>query len=667
MNAEALLERFHGVQRSGTGWTAKCPAHEDRNPSLSISEGDGRILLHCHAGCTPEAVCDAAGVEMWELFADGGSMPRVVAEYTYQDECGKPLFQVVRYEPKGFRQRRPDGRGGWIWNLNGVRRVLYRLPEVLAASDVLIVEGERDVHTALNFRVSATCNPGGAGKWRSEYSEVLCGKRVTVIADADSPGRMHAQQVAASLHGKVECLKVVELSGAKDLSDWVAAGGTKDALLGWIDSHTEWKPAPVPDGAVLFRQIETFIRRFVFASRAQSRASALFIVHTHAFEASHATPYLAITSPEKQSGKTRLLEVLKLLVANPWYTGRVSAAVLIRKIDAERPTLLLDESDAAFGGEKEYAEALRGVLDTGHRRGGAASCCVGQGANISYRDFSTYCPKAIAGIGKLPDTVGDRAIPIRLKRSVRGEDKLERFRQRDAEAEAAPLRAQVEAWARAHLKALQDAHPSLPDELTDRQQDCAEPLLAIADAAGGEWPEEARKALVELCSQAQASDASHGVQLLTDIRQVFEDKDFDKLTSAELAEELAKIETSPWGEWNHGKPLTAARLAWLLRPFDIAPHNVRLREKVLKGYERKGFEDAWKRYLRLLDTPSGACPPSQTATPLQANTDAGSGDFSSRYKDEDVAVQKCEKPNKNAVCSGVAVSTPPTGAGEVEL
>ena len=140
------------------------------------------------------------------------------------------------------------------------------------------------------------------------------------------------------------------------------------------------------------------------------------------------TPYLAITSAEKQCGKTRLLEVLDLLVSNPWLTGKVSAACLIRKIDSQKPTLLLDESDAAFNGEKEYAEVLRGVLNTGHRRGGHASCCVGQGVNITFKDFHTFCPKAIAGIGKLPDTVADRSIPIRLKRRAPGEP-VERFRQ----------------------------------------------------------------------------------------------------------------------------------------------------------------------------------------------------------------------------------------------
>jgi len=165
----------------------------------------------------------------------------------------------------------------------------------------------------------------------------------------------------------------------------------------------------IAKGEAILSAVYRYIRRFVSLSESQARVVALWIVHSHVFDCADATPYLAITSAEKQSGKTRLLEVCERLVAKPWLTGRVSAAVLVRKVDGERPTLLLDESDAAFGGQKEYAETLRGILNTGHRSSGKTSCCVGQGANISYRDFSTFCPKAIAGIGKPSDTNSSQA------------------------------------------------------------------------------------------------------------------------------------------------------------------------------------------------------------------------------------------------------------------
>jgi hypothetical protein len=242
MNLEAVLGRLHGVRRNGSGWMALCPAHADRKPSLSISVRNEKMLLHCHAGCTPEAVRTAAGIRLGELFSDNGAAPRVVAEYGYQDENGGLLFQVVRFEPKDFRLRRPDGKGGWTWNLGGVRRVLYRLPEVLAAKSVLVCEGEKDCDTARALGLVATCNAGGAGKWREEFSEYLRGRQTTIIADADEVGRKHAQQVAASLSGKAASVKVLEFPHAKDLAEWTATGGTLDALLEKIRKAAEWKP-----------------------------------------------------------------------------------------------------------------------------------------------------------------------------------------------------------------------------------------------------------------------------------------------------------------------------------------------------------------------------------------------------------------------------------------
>jgi integrase len=256
----------------------------------------------------------------------------------------------------------------------------------------------------------------------------------------------------------------------------------------------------------LLDEIAGFVRRFVVMSPAQSDAAAVWVVHTHVFGAAEQTPYLAISSAEKRSGKTRLLEVLELLVARPWLTGRVTAAVLARKVDAERPTLLLDESDAAFKGDKEYAEALRGLLNTGHRRGGKSTVCVGQGGDIGYKDFSTYCPKAIAGIGKLPDTVADRSLPLRLERRA-PDEKAERFRRRDAEVDALALRGPLEELAELGPR-LEAARPDLPAELDDRAQDAAEPLLAIADLAGGDWPDRARRAIVELRAAASQRDAA---------------------------------------------------------------------------------------------------------------------------------------------------------------
>lgn len=226
-----------GLKKAGAGWAAQCPGHDDEHASLTIGKGeDGRVLLHCHAGCNPEDIVSALGMRMGDLFPaaavddDGGR--RLAATYSYRGEDGAVLYQVVRFEPKAFRQRQPDGRGGWIWNLQGVRRVLYRLPEIRRAplgEVVFIVEGERDAETLAERGLQATTNPGGAGKWRPEYSDSLRGKDIVILPDNDVAGRNHAREIVRALEGAAARVRVLELPGLPDkgdVSDWLAHGGT---------------------------------------------------------------------------------------------------------------------------------------------------------------------------------------------------------------------------------------------------------------------------------------------------------------------------------------------------------------------------------------------------------------------------------------------------------
>jgi hypothetical protein len=184
VTVDDFLARLERVKRNGEGWIARRPAHEDRNPSLSIREGAEGILVHCFAGCSTEAVVDALGLTLADLFEDRERRPerpaqQIVATYDYVDEGGARLFQVVRFEGKRFLQRRPDGADGWIWKLDDVRRVLYFLPDVRAAiargATIYVVEGERDVHRLEDEGVLATTNPGGAGKWRADYTTQILG------------------------------------------------------------------------------------------------------------------------------------------------------------------------------------------------------------------------------------------------------------------------------------------------------------------------------------------------------------------------------------------------------------------------------------------------------------------------------------------------------------
>ena len=236
---ERLLSKLSGVKKTGKGWLARCPAHEDRRPSLSVSEGDdGRALVKCHAGCKVDEICTAVGLRLADLMPPADTLPksngkpRIVAQYNYRDENGIVLFQAVRFDPKGFRQRRPKPGGGWDWSVKGVRVVPYRLPELLAepARPIMVVEGEKDASSLAGIGVLSTCNSGGAGKWRAEHSAFLRGRRVIVLPDNDEAGHNHAQQVAESLHGIAESVRVIKLPGlpAKgDVTDWIKAAGRK--------------------------------------------------------------------------------------------------------------------------------------------------------------------------------------------------------------------------------------------------------------------------------------------------------------------------------------------------------------------------------------------------------------------------------------------------------
>jgi hypothetical protein len=230
----------YGVRPSGTGWGARCPAHDDRHASLAIGEGkDGRALLFCHGGCDLADVLRALGLTARDLFIGPPARIDERTFYDYRDEGGELLFQVVRTPtPSGktFHQRRPDGRDGWIWDIEGVRHVLYRLPELLAADPsetVYVVEGEKDVETLRASGLVATTNPGGALKWRPEYSAALRSRHVVILPDHDDVGRQHGVDVAKALAGVAGSVRVVDLPGLPehgDVTDWLAAGHTIDDL-----------------------------------------------------------------------------------------------------------------------------------------------------------------------------------------------------------------------------------------------------------------------------------------------------------------------------------------------------------------------------------------------------------------------------------------------------
>jgi len=344
-------------------------------------------------------------------------------------------------------------------------------------------------------------------------------------------------------------------------------------------------------GMLALDATETFIARYVSLTGHQLTAVTLWVAVSHTLDAFEVVPYLQVTSATKQTGKTRLLEVLEGLVARPWMTGRTSAAALVRKM-ASRPTLLLDETDAAFASDQEYSEALRGVLNSGYKVNGYASLCVGSGGSIEVRDFPTFGLKALAGIGHLPDTVADRSIRIELKRKIRTEP-VEKYRLRTARPEAAPIHAKLAAWGARIVPRLGEVYPDVPDALTDRMQDIWEPLVVLADEAGGTWPARVRAAAIALSGSKDEDDIS--VELLHDIRRIFQDKDLDFIQTANLINLLTSLETRPWGDWRQGRPISGRRVASMLKAFSIVP--VMNSQTNTRGYYLDRFVAAWARYL----------------------------------------------------------------------
>jgi putative DNA primase/helicase len=239
-----FLSKFENVRKTSSGWQASCPAHDDNNPSLSIAVRGDKVLLKCFADCEVPAILEAAGLEWADLYLEN-QKPRVVARYPYHDENGRLLYEIERLEPKNFRARRPDGNGGWIYNLNDTRRVPYHLDELQEAKVIVKVEGEKDADTGRELDFVATTNPHGAGKWRPEYNEYFRGKRVRIIPDADEPGLKHAQAVASQLLGIAENVKLVRLPAGKDLTEWRDNGGTREKLVQIIKATPLLTPAVV--------------------------------------------------------------------------------------------------------------------------------------------------------------------------------------------------------------------------------------------------------------------------------------------------------------------------------------------------------------------------------------------------------------------------------------
>jgi hypothetical protein len=544
-------------------------------------------------GLTVEALATAKGLSVEYLaglgVTDASWRGKPAVRIAYDDERDVEVAAQFRLALGGDRFRFERGT-------KPVPYGLWRLATTHSRPWLFLVEGASDCWTLWRHDLPALGLPS-ASMWDEEWVRYLDGITIVYVIDEGDQGgeTLRATLARSSLR---ERIRVVRLDGAKDPSELYLAG--RDRFMEAISAAREAAvplegvAPPIGDLAATLEEVEGLLTRFVhFSDPAHAVAITLWIALTHCWEQFETLIHLILASAVKQSGKTRTFDVLEWLVPSPWRCERPSEAVVFRRIDRDHPTLMLDEYDAVFGDRGSQQEGLRAILNSGNRRGTYVSRVQPRGSSFDLVDFDIFCPKALAGIGDLPDTVVDRSIVIPMVRRAPGEP-IERMRLKTTKALAAPI---YESLGH-HLGRLDlaDVEPPIPDELGDRAADGWEPLLAIADAAGGSWPDRARRAAVIIHGASVPVDESRGITLLGDLRSIFTDRDVERLWTADVIEALVAIEESPWGDVR-GKEVTPTYLAKLLRPFGIKPKPIRIGEEVQRGYFREDLTDAWSRYL----------------------------------------------------------------------
>jgi hypothetical protein len=360
---------------------------------------------------------------------------------------------------------------------------------------------------------------------------------------------------------------------------------------------TNPEPWPVAvDGAELLAELVAAIKRFlILPSESAAVAIALWIAFTHAIEATDVAPILAILSPQKRCGKTTLIRMLSALVVRALAVSNITPSALFRTIEKAHPTLLIDEADSFMRED----EQLRGILNAGHTRE-TAFVVRTVGDNHEPQRFDIFGAKAVAAIGSLPETIEDRSIVIKMRRKVPGEQ-VKRLAPAQIE-ELKSLCRKLARWSRDCVNELRTLDPRVPEKLNDRAADSWRSLFAIADAAGGEWPEKARRAALELSGDVSDDNEGPRIQLLADLRSFFRDRGNPERTATSgILEHLNSLDERPWPEYSHGRPLTARALGGLLKPFDCKSGKWKEDDKTIRGYERKSLEDAWSRYLAVED------------------------------------------------------------------
>jgi hypothetical protein len=370
-------------------------------------------------------------------------------------------------------------------------------------------------------------------------------------------------------------------------------------------------PIPETDGARVLNDALAYQKRFVrYPSEHAAVAHALWNAHAHMMDAWESTPRLAFLSAEPTSGKTRSLEISEPMVPNAVSTVNASSAYLFRKAgsDEGQPTVFFDEIDTIFGPKAKEHEDIRGFINAGHRRGATYGRCVMHGSNVTTEDTPVYAAVAVAGLGWLPDTLLARSIIIRMRRRLRTE-RVEPYRRRDHAPQAKEIGRRLAGWASTVVEAAKDMRPEMPAGVEDRAADCWEPLLVVADLAGGEWPKLAREAAVALVAASQnQTPVSLYLRSLADTRTVcwknltaVAQSRPKGLPSRKMLEDMYAIDDAPWSSLNKGESYTPTQLAECLFEYGVKsdylrPHPSQPHIKA-RGYKLRDLADAWRRYL----------------------------------------------------------------------
>jgi hypothetical protein len=408
------------------------------------------------------------------------------------------------------------------------------------------------------------------------------------------------------------------------------------------------------DGDKLAEDLISYCREYVRVGEDEYIVWTVWVLHCHSFPAFTRTPYLNVTSPTPDCGKTQLLEITSGVVPDPMMASSCTAAVLSRSINDDRPVLMIDEFDQLQAGDKDLLAAILATVNSGYKKSGCRYILEPvKGGGWQRKKVSTFCPKILSGISSLPATTKTRCIPIHMERLAPG-DCVSDPDEYIIEPQAAALKVRAASWAAQNLDQLAVARPDSPQVLRNRQREVSRPLFAIADAIGGKWPQMVRAAVVRLFATVNAAPADDSkVELLVSISEAFGDR--NRIATIDLETALRDMEDKPWGTWSKGKGITQYQIARMLKDFKLPPaKSARLDDgRNLKAYERAWFERIWATYIPHTGD--------QLVTSSQPASILAETQISSRHNNSSVTSRNCEKLAPILHCDDVTTQKPERG------